>query len=501
MEEPARQPENDATHTDDAKEDDASRRILQPMPCKVEDTKEGDAALPEDDADAMQVRLDGLSSWCSVKQIKDLMRSLGLEGVRKVKKDGPKTHAFIYFKSSEARQAAEARLQGYRWKGQDLECRVCEALDPKRFVKRPQDELAGSSSGDAKRPRLDGGGAAEAEAEAEAEAKAAPAVERSAADVVAPLHALPYEEQLARKRASVLSALRKLPKQMLQAVRSLPHGHEGHGQMQRMRWLAPEVIKQTEWSPCPLEAVVPSPRVDGYRNKCEFSIGRDGAGRPCVGFVLGRFKQGVVAIGAPHGCPNVSDHMKGLVAAVQRVVAASALPPFDKVSGDGFWRQLNVRQAFNHAEAKAAEGVEAAAAAAAEGAAGAAGVSAEAAEGRMSPPPLLAVLVVQSVGLPAEQVAAELESLRAALAASPPSPAVRLRLGVQVCDGPGEAVATEENLTVLVGGEGGEGGEGGSGPECLRLEERLLGLTFDVSPASFFQVRCLSSLLITDDAT
>ena len=56
-----------------------------------------------------------------------------------------------------------------------------------------------------------------------------------------------------------------------------------------------------------------------------------------------------------------------------------------------------------------------------------------------------------------------------------------------MCDGPGEAVATEENLTVLVGGEGGEGGEGGSGPECLRLEERLLGLTFDVSPASFFQ--------------
>ena len=480
MEQKARQPENDATHTDDAKEDDESRRLLQPMPCKEEDTKEGDAALPEDDAAAMQVRLDGLSSWCSVKQIKDLMRSLGLEGVRKVKKDGPKTHAFIYFKSSEARQAAEARLQGYRWKGQDLECRVCEALDPKRFVKRPQDELASSSSGDAKRPRLDGGGAAEAEAEA------APAVERSAADVVAPLHALPYEEQLARKRASVLSALRKLPKQMMQAVKTLPHGHEGHAQMQRMRWLAPEVIKQTEWSPCPLEAVVPSPRVDGYRNKCEFSIGRDGAGRPCVGFVLGRFKQGVVAIGAPHGCPNVSDHMKGLVAAVQRAVTASALPPFDKVSGEGFWRQLNVRQAFNHAGAKAAAGSEGAAEAAAEAEAGAA----EAAAGGGSPPPLLAVLVVQSVGVPPEQVAAELASLRAALAASPPCPAVQLRLGVQVCDGPGEAVATEENLTVLVGSEGGEGGEGGeagSGPECLRLEERLLGLTFDVSPASFFQ--------------
>ena len=452
------------------------------------------------------MRIGGLSSWCSVKQIKDLIRSLGLEGMHKVKKDGAKTHAFIYFKSSEARQAAEARLQGYRWKGQDLECRVCEALDPKRFVKRPQDEQAGSSSGDAKRPRVDGGGAAEARVEAEAEA--APAVERSAADVVAPLHGLPYEEQLARKRASVLSALRKLPKQMMQAVKTLPHGHEGHGQMLRMRWLAPEVLKQQEWSPCPLEAVVPSPRVDGYRNKCEFSIGRDGAGQPCVGFVLGRFKQGVVAIGPPQGCPNVSDHMKGLAAAVQRAVAASALPPFDKVNSEGFWRQLNVRQAFNHAEAQAAAGDEVAAAAAAEAAAegaaeaaaeGAAEAAAEAAaegaaegaaeaaaEGGASVPQLLAVLVVQSAGLPPELVAAELEALRAALAASPPCPAVHLRLGVQVCDGPGEAVAAEEGLTVLVGGEG---GEGGSGPECLRLEETLLGLTFDVSPASFFQAR------------
>ena len=106
--------------------------------------------------------------------------------------------------------------------------------------------------------------------------------------------------------------------------------------MLRMRWLAPEELKQREWSPCPLEAVVPSPRVDGYRNKCEFSIGRDGAGQPCVGFVLGRFKQGVVAIGPPHGCPNVSAHMKGLAAAVQRAVATSALPPFDKVSSEGF---------------------------------------------------------------------------------------------------------------------------------------------------------------------
>ena len=306
------QPENDTVRPEDtaAKEEEATHA--------EEVTNGDDASHPEDGAkedEAKQVRIDGLSSYCSVKQIKDLMRTLGLEGVRKVKKDGPKTHAFIYFVSSEARQAAEVRLHGHKWKGQELWVKQAEALDKNRFLKRQQAELAASSSEGAKRARVDGGGAAEAEAEA------APAVERTAADVVAPLHGLPYEEQLVRKRQSVLSALRKLPKQMSQAVRTLPKGHEGHAQLLNMSWLWPEELKQSEWAPCPLEVVVPSPRVDGYRNKCEFSIGRDGAGRPCVGFVLGRFKQGVVAIGPPDACPNVSAEMKGLVAAVPAMPA------------------------------------------------------------------------------------------------------------------------------------------------------------------------------------
>ena len=55
---------------------------------------------------------------------------------------------------------------------------------------------------------------------------------------------------------------------------------------------------------CKLEAVVPSPTVHGYRNKCEFTIGRDAAGAPCVGFVLGRFKLGVAHIGPPTDCPT-----------------------------------------------------------------------------------------------------------------------------------------------------------------------------------------------------
>jgi hypothetical protein len=40
----------------------------------------------------------------------------------------------------------------------------------------------------------------------------------------------------------------------------------------------------------PLPSIIRSPQLEGYRNKAEFTIGLDAAGRPAVGFLLGSFK-------------------------------------------------------------------------------------------------------------------------------------------------------------------------------------------------------------------
>lgn len=45
-----------------------------------------------------------------------------------------------------------------------------------------------------------------------------------------------------------------------------------------------------EGLPCQLEEIIPSPVVDGYRNKCEFSIGYAVDGKRVVGFQLGTFR-------------------------------------------------------------------------------------------------------------------------------------------------------------------------------------------------------------------
>lgn len=42
--------------------------------------------------------------------------------------------------------------------------------------------------------------------------------------------------------------------------------------------------------PCKLEGIVESPLVNGYRNKCEFSVGYSVQGKVTVGFSLGNFR-------------------------------------------------------------------------------------------------------------------------------------------------------------------------------------------------------------------
>ena len=61
---------------------------------------------------------------------------------------------------------------------------------------------------------------------------------------------------------------------------------------------------------CPLQGIVRSPVLRGYRNKCEFSVGPNREGLATVGFLLGAFKEGYTAIAEPDHCLNVSDTMK-----------------------------------------------------------------------------------------------------------------------------------------------------------------------------------------------
>ena len=87
---------------------------------------------------------------------------------------------------------------------------------------------------------------------------------------------MPLWRRLPLKRAAMLAALRKLPTEMRSAAKQsgMPDAPAWHAP-----WLQREKLKANDFAACPLHPIIPSPRVDGYRNKCEFSFGHDCEGR------------------------------------------------------------------------------------------------------------------------------------------------------------------------------------------------------------------------------
>ena len=451
-----------ATTTDDAAAAVDSAAKAEPTPhagIKRDAAEPPPVANEEDEALLCQIRIDRVPKYQTKKDVQQrLERHLGVKNIRRIKKQHhpAQDFCFVYFQDSASRFAGEALIEGHAWKGNVLTVKQAIPLAGDRFEKRQRiDGTGGGDGGDTNggaQPR--GGDAGTSSGGPVPAAEERPL--RSAADVVTSLHALPYEEQLERKKAGLESALRKLPAEMKRASKGIPG--DQLGPWHRIPWLHPSRVKANGGNPCPLTAVIPARLIDGYRNKCEFSFGRDANGTPCLGFQLGQIRLIGAVVGRPDECKNVSPAMKAVVARVQSFVETSALPPYDKMTNGGYWRQLNVRQAFNPPPAES------------DGDGGRGGGDG----GGATATPMLLLFLVKESEASAATAKEEHARLVAALTQTPFSPPIDLRIAFSTSEGHGEATSAEASEQWLVG------------PPYV--EERLLGLTYRVSPAAFFQV-------------
>ena len=82
---------------------------------------------------------------------------------------------------------------------------------------------------------------------------------------------MPYSDQLAEKRMTVIRALRKLYKKYTKSTGE-------------------------KFPVITIRETLPAPILEHYRNKVEFTIGPDGEGRPNVGFVNGNFRNATARV-------------------------------------------------------------------------------------------------------------------------------------------------------------------------------------------------------------
>ncbi|BBH04959.1 zinc finger CCCH-type family protein, partial [Prunus dulcis] len=171
---------------------------------------------------------------------------------------------------------------------------------------------------------------------------------RSARKVVTPLAHMPYGDQLEHKKNSLMQILKRLTRN---ARKACPDG------IPLPEW----ILKSREIGglPCSLEGILASPVVNGYRNKCEFSVGYSLQGKITVGFMLGNFREGVTAVEEPFDCPNVSRISCKYASIFQEFLQHSSLPVWNRFKNIGFWRQLTVREGRRPGMASDAENCEA----------------------------------------------------------------------------------------------------------------------------------------------
>lgn len=98
--------------------------------------------------------------------------------------------------------------------------------------------------------------------------------------------------------------------------------------------------------PCRLEKVLECDEANRfyYRNKAEFTIGRNLKGQIAVGFNRGNFAKGNIYIESADECPIVSHESLLISREFAKHIEESQVPPYDRLKGTGVWKYIIVRQ-------------------------------------------------------------------------------------------------------------------------------------------------------------
>ena len=304
----------------------------------------------------------GLPSRWDERRFRLALHEMRVTGHTKVKKRTGWTHAFVTFNFPKERDYCLKKLQE----------RAKQQREEEEEEKEEEGKSGAASAGGAmmkggasskgwkfgKKVTMsearDKGGKNSSNNEEKKEKKKTAKTE--ARDAVCPLWNVKYSEQLKMKKAKVRKALAMVTELVGKANEKFKRnntnnngkGSDVEGEEETEQWLKDASARKNKRC-CDLVGIVRSPVLEGYRNKSEFTIGNNNHGQPTIGFNVGLFREGNVAIGEPVGCRNISKVAICVQEAAQKYLrdvagTEDALPSWDKRNGSGFWRLLIVRE-------------------------------------------------------------------------------------------------------------------------------------------------------------
>ncbi|XP_068150109.1 tRNA (uracil-5-)-methyltransferase homolog A [Drosophila tropicalis] len=232
--------------------------------------------------------------YFGIGEFKKLLKNTLKLDMTKIKSPTRKEFAFVCFRTKADQERALDTLNGYKWKGRILKAFEAKASADPLHKRRAEDEA--NNSGQPKR-------------------------RKTAVEATCPLAALPYEDQLQTKTEEMSSLLKKYT--------------------QELRKVNPQAKPHLD--NFKFEGVIPSTTINGYRNKNEFTVGKNSNGEIVVGFRLGSYSDGSVEVAEVQQLPHLPDAAKWAAESFQCLVRQSKFLPFNPVGNVGHFRQLMVR--------------------------------------------------------------------------------------------------------------------------------------------------------------
>ncbi|KAL2911543.1 Trehalose-6-P synthase/phosphatase complex synthase subunit [Polyrhizophydium stewartii] len=292
----------------------------------------GDARDGEDVT--FRLRISGFDKFSQPKAVKKFLTKEGVD-FRNVKKSPKWEYAIVGFKTEAAAEDCTAKISGKQFKKNKL---VVEQMSQNRNQIRMR--RGNEMTEDDQRP-----------------------VFERLNDQVCRLWRKTTEEQLAAHEDEMRSTLVKFRREIFATM--TPSFKKGKGKdnesepadaPEEASAASAETPELLEWYKSAsrvfegqtqhFNSIIPSPVKLGYRNKVEFTFGRDPNGEVAVGFLLGGFREGLTAVVEPSQCPNVSDTAKAIAKILEDLAESSdqaVFPVYDRVKKAGFWRIAMVR--------------------------------------------------------------------------------------------------------------------------------------------------------------
>lgn len=224
-----------------------------------------------------------------------MLKTLGLD-CNKVKK--PPTHrmgAFVNFRTEDDQKKALEVLNGYKFKNKILEACLAKPTQDPLVKKRKRDaEGGGNDTSGGKKKKF-------------------------AAESSEPLGNLPYEEQLIIKQKQVEEIFQEFQRELRKANEN-------------------QLKIDIELKP-----MVPSPQILAYRNKVEFTVGKDSNGDICVGNRIGSYVSGNLEVEKAENLKIAPERMKLAAKYFEELVKSSKHEVYSAETNQGNWKQLTAR--------------------------------------------------------------------------------------------------------------------------------------------------------------